>query len=188
MKQMYIYGVIISEEIRILVDNTQLFADFNKGRHCPVDVLGGVGGTDLDPDPGLAPGHHREAEAYHEYSLIQHQTGELCVELLVHQHDGADGMVLSSDGEASRGHGPPEPHRVLTDLFHQGVVGHQLASRNNRMTRWKVIKFTDHVEHLAGRAHDRRGEGVGEGVWPGPLPQQRYQLTTASRVAASRAP
>ena len=132
---------MVNIEYFVSVDNTELSSNLHKGRHSSVNLLGGVGRADLDPDPGLAPGHHREAQAYHEYSLLQHQTGELCVELLVHQHDGADGMVLSSDGEASRGHGPPEPHRVLTDLFHQGVVGHELASRNNRMTRWKVFRF-----------------------------------------------
>ena len=61
------------------------------------------------------------------------------------------------------------PHRVVIDLGDETGVVHQ------------------HVEHLAGGADHGRRQGVGEGVGPRPLPQQRDQLRGARGVAARRA-
>ena len=94
------------------VDYPELLADPDEGLHSPIDVLDGVGRADLCPDPGLAPGHHGEAEAHHQDALLlQHHLGEGLVDLLIPEHHWADGMLLPGNREPGLGHRASESIR-----------------------------------------------------------------------------
>src|SRR6185436_5584414 len=54
----------------------QRASDAGEGGHRPLDVVGGVGGRELDADARLSPGHHRVEEPLDVDALLEQRAGE----------------------------------------------------------------------------------------------------------------
>ena len=123
----------LSHHWRMASYNPELFAGVAEYGDGAVELLPGVGRGELHPDPGLAPGHHGEAEAHDEYAPPVDCRGELDGLDLIPEHDGHYGVLARDDVEAQRRHRRPEVPGVLPQGLPQaGIALHYLQGLQAR--------------------------------------------------------
>ena len=91
----------------MLPDGTEFAAYLFKGSHRPVDLLGGMGGRNLNPDAGLSFGHYGIEETGYvdaffqqalchflrQGSVVQHHRDDARIALFDIQSDAADAFL-----------------------------------------------------------------------------------------------
>src|SRR5215472_19060413 len=116
--------------------------------HRCLEILAGVRGGDLGPDPRLADWYHRIAKADYINALVQEQIGHPGSTRGIANHDGDDRVVTWQNVEAQACHPLAEPRGVLAQACPQ------------------VIATLQEIEHLERGTHHRGGHRIREEIWP----------------------
>ena len=101
-----------------LFQHTELLADLDEGVDATVELLAGVGGTELNADAGLTLRHYGIVEAGDVDALVEQAVGVLLRQRSVVEHHGTDGTLRGLDVEAGSHHLVAE----VVDVLHEFVV------------------------------------------------------------------
>ena len=150
-----------------LLNDAHLPSDLRKGIDSILQLLVGVRGGQLHPDPGLVARHDGEGEANDIHAFAEHLVGHVCGEARVAKHDGHDGVLARPHVEAERGELGAEEARVLFELVSESSG------------------LGEHVDGGNGGTNDWRRECVAEQVRPRFLPKQADHVSSTGGVSSS---